>query len=283
MNKRAIAKELVENMKPCDSGLDFILRENLSFAQYDRIRLQTDFTTETSSRKKYPATAKFEKYLFDRDQFLNELSRLPHGSRINWTEWARDQFRVTINGSVPSNAGHVLKSYAEYKGIDTSVYNVDKIISGRDIKARTRKSKRKICPTVSLPCATPGKLLKKELKAKIETGAINIGAKVVPNSVETHSGPATDVYARQRFLCDVVLSEVERIDREQLLKLTTGESGQIFVKLWHDHAMVAGRSHFAVMAQVRSLYTPPPTPHPPPSHTHTHIWAVLRKLAPHPL
>ena len=61
-------------MKPGGSELGFILRENLSSTQCDRIRLQIDYTTDTSSRKKYPAIAKFDKYLFVHEQFLNELS-----------------------------------------------------------------------------------------------------------------------------------------------------------------------------------------------------------------
>ena len=48
-----------------------------------------------------------------------------------------------------------------------------------------------MCPMVSLPSAIPGKIIEKELKSKIETGAINIGEKVVPTSDETHSRPAT--------------------------------------------------------------------------------------------
>ena len=64
-------------------------------------------------------------------------------SEINWTKWATEKFPVTINGKISTNAGYILKLFAESEGVDTAKFNKKKIISGRDKPSHQRIEKPK--------------------------------------------------------------------------------------------------------------------------------------------
>ena len=119
VSQKEIARNLVKNMRPTENEIDLILSENLSLSQYDRLRLQRDFekTTECELSRKKPIT-NFDNYSFDKKKFLLTLFAEPAGASINWTQWAREKFPVTVSGTMPTNAGYVLQSFAQCNGID---------------------------------------------------------------------------------------------------------------------------------------------------------------------
>ena len=280
VSQKEIARNLVKNMRPTENEIDLILSENLSFSQYDRLRLQRDFekNTECELSRKKPIT-NFDNYSFDKEQFLLTLSAEPAGASINWTQWAREKFPVTVSGTMPTNAGYVLQSFAQCNGIDVFKFNTNKTVSGRDILARARKKKRKLCPGVSLPGSKPGKVVKMELKSQIEEKHIRIGEPIVPKTVTFRSGSTGVVYARQRFLSEILTTELQRLEHECVIRDNLGENVALHIKVWHDHATVAGRSHFAVMAQVWILTHIQHTKwqthwRPVPSTTHNGKWCT---------
>ena len=170
-------------------------------------------------------------------------------SEINWTKWATEKFPVTINGKIPTNAGYILKSFAESEGVDTAKFNKKKIISGRDIPSRQRREKRKIMNNISMPSSTPAKVLKLELKEKLKDGEIDIGDEIISTNVTTRCGSTQVIHARQRKTREVILKELERLDAENLL-LNPEETVKLHVKIWHDHVTIVGNSYFSLMLQI---------------------------------
>ena len=71
------------------------------------------------------------------------------------------------NGNIPTNAGHILKSYAEHCGLDTNNFNPGKAVAGRAIPKRIRRLKRKVLDgKYSIPSTQPVKVIKQELNQK---------------------------------------------------------------------------------------------------------------------
>ena len=257
--ENAVVSKILQELKPEKNELENIFRENISFQQYERQRFQHYFMSRDQSAKQdtrqHSSTAPLHNYDFDKEGFLNYIRELEPGCDINWSAWARDIFPVYINGTVPTNAGHVLKLYAESCGIQTSQFNLGRTISGRQIPKRIRRIKRKILNgQYSVPSTRPTKVVKQELQQKIKDGTIVVGNQVVATSVTSKSGITRNVYGRHIPLRDILQEELNRLENAGLILLqaTSAESNEatMFFKMWHDHATIAGKSHLAVMVQI---------------------------------
>ena len=165
------------------------------------------------------------------------------------------------NGNIPTNAGHILKSYAEHCRLDTNNFNPGKAVSGCDIPKRIRGLKRKVLDgKYSIPSTQPVKVIKQEVKQKIQDGDIVIGNPVDLVSVTNKSGSNSDsVYGLHVPLQYILVEELNRLEQADLLLLSnhpessgslSEEYAKMYLKMWHDHASIAGASHLALMIQI---------------------------------
>lgn len=86
----------------------------------------------------------------------------------------------------PKNSGQVMKVLAENNGIDTSKFNTQMRVSGRDFLQRVRRAKIKYCPKVSIPTPRPVRQLQNEVNEKVKTNELYIGEKIVPKIFNTN-------------------------------------------------------------------------------------------------
>ena len=226
-SKSDLLQEVVKKLKPKDDDLNMVLRETLSFEQYERIRMGTQYLsrreTEDILLEKHARgnhvpcpISKLDNYDFDREALLVEVNSLPEDADVNWTDLAR-RYHVQLNGNFPSNAGHVVKKYCEENGINTEIFNSTKMVSGRDQPYRVKRMKRKIAARVSVPVSKSAKQLKVELKDRIASGEINIGSEIVPKQVVTKGSIERLVHGRHISLQDMVSEELCRLDNEGIL------------------------------------------------------------------
>ncbi|CAG2225339.1 unnamed protein product [Mytilus edulis] len=59
----------------------------------------------------------FDKYKFDRENFIEELSTIEEGQTINWTSMARKHNFKNLNNKMPLNSGQILMAYAKEQEI----------------------------------------------------------------------------------------------------------------------------------------------------------------------
>ncbi len=233
-NKKNEAMKLKNTVKEISSkynenSLQNILKENISFSQWDRQRKSNSLETSNNSRNR-SSVGNFENYTFNKVQFLADIRNLKQGDVVNWSQLARD-FNVNINGVLPSNGGQVLKEFAQVNGIDTDLFNVDRKISGRDYK-KQRRQKKKI-NDVSLPSAPTAKFLRSELRTKISNGEYAVGEKINPitnSKIMYKDGKlvhATEqVFGRKIPLELILQKELDRADAAGILRATY--NGKIF-------------------------------------------------------
>lgn len=123
------------------------LSSGISYSQYERQRLKKYFETPESAKKSHEQKikkinsgikkikkhhGKFENYQFEKESFLLEMQE-NKSENVNWSD-IRNR-----NGSLPPNAGQILKDFAKSNGIDVDKFNKQKIVSGRDISHRIRR------------------------------------------------------------------------------------------------------------------------------------------------
>ena len=139
--------------------LDVVLRNNLSFSRYDRIRLDGEYISRQDAAK--IATARQEKentgvakrrnpvgniesYLFEKQDFLNHMKGTQPGSHVNWSEMARKFDVRSPDGKSSAKGGQILKKCAADQGVDTTVFNQEKTVSGRYIPSRICRYRKRL-------------------------------------------------------------------------------------------------------------------------------------------
>ena len=207
------------------NSLENILKENISFSQWDRQRKMNALEVSKDSRHR-SSIGNLDNYSFDKDAFLDEAAAWPLGAVINWSDIAR-RYNVCINGIKCANGGQVLKNYAQINGIDVDNFNLDAKISGRDYTKQRRQKKKLENTTISLPSAPSSKSLKIELQNRISNGEYLIGDKIVPNTntklVYKHGTlveKKVDVYGRKIPMEDLLQRELERAEMAGILRAT---------------------------------------------------------------
>ena len=108
-----------------------VLKTGMSFASYDRQRLNREFredqqeleTIVENQEKSFrnPLT-NFENYSFPQKEFIAYLEA-EKPKTINWSELARTVYKVTFKGKEIKNAGQVLFNFAKHNGIDVNNIN----------------------------------------------------------------------------------------------------------------------------------------------------------------
>ena len=111
---------------------------------------------------------------------LTDLRQVTPGTRINWSEFARNQ------GINAKNGGQVVKEFAKKHGIDT--FSLD----GRPDIPRNRARKRKLPgDEISIPTMPTVNEIKQEQQKLISDGEIIIGELCTPfphTNTSTHIG-----------------------------------------------------------------------------------------------
>ena len=79
---------ILKELEPEKNELEQTIRENISFAQYDRQRLQSYFLSKEQSAtvktRQHPSTGPFSSYEFDKEGFICAINNLKPGDEINW-------------------------------------------------------------------------------------------------------------------------------------------------------------------------------------------------------
>lgn len=123
------------------------LASGKSFSQLHRERLDTYYETPRGAKERTEKQAnkikegkqklkshigKAQTYQLKKDKFIEFLQSVKPGSAIVWRSPALKFCLRNRNGNIPKNLGQVMKVLAENNGIDTSKFNTQMRVSGRD-------------------------------------------------------------------------------------------------------------------------------------------------------
>ncbi|XP_071149927.1 uncharacterized protein [Mytilus edulis] len=174
----------------------------------------------------------FDKYKFDRENFIEEISTIEEGQIINWTSMARKHNFQNLNNKMPLNSGQILMAYAKEQGIDIYKFNKQSRVSGRDYLRRVRRAKKRLLKTnISLNTPRSAKILRGIVKEKVESGEINIGKKIAPKTFLTTTinkegnliEKSKTVYGRKIPLKEILEKENHRLHAAGVLRVNTDE------------------------------------------------------------
>lgn len=140
-----------------------------------------------------------ENYLFKRDEFKKFMTALPSGSKVSWRNLGIKFDVRNKSGARPSNAGQVLMEAAKSIGINITMFNTEKRVSGRDYIQRVRRARHKLLyKKVSIPASQPTRKLHTEIRRRLNNKDIYVGEKIAPKT-----------YRRNRITSTGVLQETD--------------------------------------------------------------------------
>lgn len=266
-----------------------VLTEYESQRAYQRKRKRQYFDTPPSTKKPKVKSHSpdFSNVSWNKEEVLHDLQQHPQfPPPINWQQFARDH-------NVPgSNAGQMVKEFAQKSGIDTTK------LDGRCTdQPRSRIKKRKLIGgEISVPSTPTPATIKDEWKKMVQSGEVSLGVSCVPYKMEkfsTKNGklerteiavfgrkfPLLDL--RKKFLAEhepyMRLQTDEQIDAMSLATLrstadqyhhqlspdATIEEFRTTIKhfqrsrsliLWHDHGTILGLG--CILITVHVAYDP---------------------------
>lgn len=138
----------------------------------------------TGSKRKLDHIGNLVNYVWDEEDCLKEIKKLPNGSRINFTDLARRYNLLHKDGHRPNNCGQVLKELLKTKNCD---FESLQSVWGNSItkSERIRRRKRRLDGLgISMPVEETNSEVIKRLKQKINDGTYSIGKLIVPQTFE---------------------------------------------------------------------------------------------------
>ena len=143
-----------------------MLAENESKRKYHRKRMAQSFCSPEApppaKRKKHSPS--FANVTWDKDKLKETISSWPQGTRINWSNVARD------HGIPGKNAGQVAKEFVEREQMDLSHIATPKR------KQTIRPRRRKLPGTsVSIPSNPPINTVSENISSMVATGRFSLG------------------------------------------------------------------------------------------------------------
>ncbi|KAK3748777.1 hypothetical protein QZH41_013522 [Actinostola sp. cb2023] len=150
------------------------------------VLLQQGFETKKSAKERMtknpqkPAKSHYPKCLEGNlHQLLEDIHSWPQ-EPVNWSEKARFyKLRKSGMNASPQNRGQILNDYLKQQGIDITPFENFKNI-GKRIRRAILKQKG---GEISIPIPRPNNCLKKEIRARVESGYYDLGVPVL----EKHS------------------------------------------------------------------------------------------------
>ena len=140
------------------NGLDFFTF-NIDTEEADKLMIKRCNKENAGLIKQEKHHGHFSKYLFEKENFLQDIQSLKPESHLNWQSMARKYQIQTKNGVLPLNGGKVFKEFAKQNGINTNHFNNH---------VRVRRTKKRLTSKVAIPSYRSWKHIKAIVKEKSE-------------------------------------------------------------------------------------------------------------------
>ncbi|CAC5358495.1 unnamed protein product [Mytilus coruscus] len=260
MSMQSINSALTDN----DNDVRQFLTLGKSYKSHDRERM-IFFSTKEESRKITQKKIEqenlgklkpkihhgnFDKYKFDRENFIEELSTIEEGQTINWTSMARKHNFKNLNNKMPLNSGQILMAYAKEQGIDVYKFNKQSRVSGRDYLRRVRRAKKRLLKTnISINTPRSAKILRGIVKEKKYYEKRNHrlhAAGVLRVNTDEYYDKLTQPELDK---CLINLQENHHCNSNTETKRNILKAIQRsrYIKVWHDHSDILSHTYINFM------------------------------------